>query len=200
MQAELATRAEHTKFYCYTRFDNCGLRMRLECRERFPRHRLQRKPPVIDPVMHHGTCLTHMTWCMWGSLTRDGGKRRSRHSRRMRNLQLCVSGKRPMVCPYSISFCQWRFDFDVVILWSDVEDRAENVVPRKDSRKNPNLEKSRLSITYFVKSLGMFSQSAVQHFQNIWQSKWVLWTKEIWGHLSLRWDECGRIYNISTVL
>ena len=34
---------------------NCGLRMRRECRERFPRHRLQRKPLVNDPGMHHGT-------------------------------------------------------------------------------------------------------------------------------------------------
>ena len=37
---------------------NCGLRMRLGCRERFPRHRLQRKPLVSDLGMHHGT------WCM----------------------------------------------------------------------------------------------------------------------------------------
>ena len=53
---------------------NCGLRMRQECRERFPRHRLQRKPRVSDPDMHHGTCLTHVPWCMSGSLTRDGGE------------------------------------------------------------------------------------------------------------------------------
>ena len=33
------------------------LRMHRECRERFPRHRLQRKPLVSDPGMHHGT------WC-----------------------------------------------------------------------------------------------------------------------------------------
>ena len=32
---------------------NCGLHMRRECRERFPRHRPQRKP-VSDPGMHHG--------------------------------------------------------------------------------------------------------------------------------------------------
>ena len=51
---------------------NCGLRMRRECRERFHRHRLQRKPLVSDPDMHHGTCATHVPWCMSGSLTRDG--------------------------------------------------------------------------------------------------------------------------------
>ena len=41
-----------------------------ECRERFPRRRLQRKPLVSDPDMHHGTCVT--PWCMSGSLTRGG--------------------------------------------------------------------------------------------------------------------------------
>ena len=51
---------------------NCGLCMRRECRERFPRHRLQRKPLVSDPDMHHGTCATHVPWCMSGSLTRGG--------------------------------------------------------------------------------------------------------------------------------
>ena len=34
------------------------LRMRQECRKRFPRHRLQRKPLVSDPGIHHGTCFT----------------------------------------------------------------------------------------------------------------------------------------------
>ena len=27
-------------------------------------------PRVNDPDMHHGTCLTHVPWCMPGSLTR----------------------------------------------------------------------------------------------------------------------------------
>ena len=43
-----------------------------------------------------GTCVTHVPWCMSGSLTRGGGEKCSRHSWRMRNLQFCVSGKRPM--------------------------------------------------------------------------------------------------------
>ena len=47
-------------------------------------------PRVSDPDMHHGTCATHVPWCMPGSLTsaliwsRWRGKR-SRHSRRMRS-------------------------------------------------------------------------------------------------------------------
>ena len=53
---------------------NCGLSMRRECRERFSRHRFQRKPLVSDPSMHRGTCVTHVPWRMLGLLTRGGGE------------------------------------------------------------------------------------------------------------------------------
>ena len=33
--------------------ENCGLRMRRGWRERFPRHRLKKKPLIRDPGMHH---------------------------------------------------------------------------------------------------------------------------------------------------
>ena len=36
----------------------------------FSRHRLQRKPLFSD----HGTCVTHVPWCISGSLTRSGGE------------------------------------------------------------------------------------------------------------------------------
>ena len=52
---------------------NCGLCTRRECRECYPRHRQQRKPLLSDPGMHHGTCVTHVLWCMSGSLTRGSG-------------------------------------------------------------------------------------------------------------------------------
>ena len=55
---------------------HCGFRMRRECRERFSRHRLQRKPLGSDPGMHHGTCVTHVRWYMLG------WRKRSRHSLR----------------------------------------------------------------------------------------------------------------------
>ena len=38
----------------------------------FPRQRLQRKPLVSDPGMHHGTYVTHVQWCMSGSLNSGG--------------------------------------------------------------------------------------------------------------------------------
>ena len=40
----------------------------------FPRRRFQRKPLVSDPGMHHGTCVTHLPWCMSGSLTCGDGE------------------------------------------------------------------------------------------------------------------------------
>ena len=36
--------------------------------------RFRRKPLVSDPGMHHGTCVTHVPWCMSGSLTCGGGE------------------------------------------------------------------------------------------------------------------------------
>ena len=64
--------------------------MHRECREPHPRH--------------HGlailTCVTHVPWCMSGSLTSGfhGGRweKRSRNSRHMRKPQFHVSGKKPM--------------------------------------------------------------------------------------------------------
>ena len=66
-------------------------------------------PQVSDPDMHHGTCVTHVPWCMPGSLTtsflwnRWRGKC-SRHSRRMRNPQFYVSGKRPMMTLFTDAY------------------------------------------------------------------------------------------------
>ena len=40
----------------------------------FPRRRFQSKPIVSDPGMHHGTCVTHVPWCMSGSLTCGDGE------------------------------------------------------------------------------------------------------------------------------
>ena len=39
-----------------------------------PRRRFQRKLLVSDPGMHHGTCVTHVPWCMSGSLTCGDGE------------------------------------------------------------------------------------------------------------------------------
>ena len=76
-------------------------------------------PRVSDHDMHHGTCVTHVPWCMPESLTSDfrcsrwRGKR-SRHSRRMRNQQFYVSGKRPMTNEIEDCPCPGTF----LSLWS----------------------------------------------------------------------------------
>ena len=78
------------------RYVKLRVRMRRECRERFPRHRRWAIP----------TCITARASRTCRDACRDrqlsvsfeigGGEKRSRHSRRMRNLQFYVSGKRPM--------------------------------------------------------------------------------------------------------
>ena len=40
----------------------------------YPATRFQRKSLFSDPDMHHGTCVTHVPWCMSGSLTHGGGE------------------------------------------------------------------------------------------------------------------------------
>ena len=72
-----------------------------------------------DPDMSHGTCVTHVPWCMtWlltsGFLWSRRWEKRSRHSQRMRNLQFFVSGKRLisdiwLTC--LCNCCDWLFYF-----------------------------------------------------------------------------------------
>ena len=70
--------------------------VKLECRERFLRN-----PVVSDLDMHRHMCVTHVPWCMPGSLPSVfllswWREKRFRHHLRMRNPQLYVSGKRPI--------------------------------------------------------------------------------------------------------
>ena len=62
----------------------------------FPCHRLQRKPLVSDSGIHHGTCGDARAMMHVGIVKSRWRGKRSRHSRRMRNPQFCVSGKRPI--------------------------------------------------------------------------------------------------------
>ena len=60
-----------------------------------PRRRFQRKPLVSNPGIHHGTCVTHVPWCMSGSLTCGDGETFPAFPAHA-HPQFCVSGKRPM--------------------------------------------------------------------------------------------------------
>ena len=46
--------------------------------------------------MHHCMCVTHVPWCMSGWLTCCGGKKRSRHSRRMRTRNFTYLARGPL--------------------------------------------------------------------------------------------------------
>ena len=52
------------------------------------------QPPVSDLDMHHGTCVTDVSWCMSGSLTRSGGQMFPAFPAHA-HPQFYVSGKRP---------------------------------------------------------------------------------------------------------
>ena len=105
-------RNHKTRHMCLLPFmKNWGLRVRWECRERFLHHRGLAIPTC--------TCVTHVPWCMPGSLTicllwSRGLRKRSQHSPCMHKPEFYVSGKRPMapsscivfkiVISYSIDF------------------------------------------------------------------------------------------------
>ena len=83
--------------------------------------------------MHHGTCVTHVPWCMPGSLSSSfllswrGGKC-SRLSRRMHNPKFYVSGKRPMPL-YQLYFndllCEMKRSEYYVLLY-DIDVKCPN--------------------------------------------------------------------------
>ena len=71
-------------------------------------------PRTSDPDMHQGTCVTHVPWCMPGSLIIDflWSRWRGKHSQRsrhMRNPQFYVSGKRPIVWSKWVQVWLWRY-------------------------------------------------------------------------------------------
>ena len=50
-----------------------------------------KRPLISNPSMHYGTCVSHVPWCMSGSLNRGGGET-SRHSHKtLDGLANCLS-------------------------------------------------------------------------------------------------------------
>ena len=103
----------------------CRLRMRRECRERFIRHRLQRKPLVSDPGWHH------VPWCMSGSLNHTGGENVPGipGTCTTLNFTYLVRGPWDAVRQYYVN---WRVDgmfpYKKLVLW-----RVHIVMPRNTS-------------------------------------------------------------------
>ena len=89
---------------------NRELRMHRECRELFPRHR-----GLTIPACATARAVTHVPWCLPGSLThgflwRRWWGKRSRYSRRMHNPQFYVAGKRPIAFTQTDLFYWTRWD------------------------------------------------------------------------------------------
>ena len=77
-----------------------------------------------DPNMHHSTCVTHVRWCMLGSLTNGfiwnwWWEKCSWHSQRIHNPQFHVSGKRPKM-RYELSAVNSKPDWcsNIVIVFN----------------------------------------------------------------------------------
>ena len=75
-------------------------------------------PRVSHSDIHHGACVTHVPWCMLGSLTSGflwsrWRRIHSRHSQRMRNPQFYASGKRPIAVTLKI----WCEPLSSVVNW-----------------------------------------------------------------------------------
>ena len=90
---------------CFThgplaRYVKLRVRMRRECRERFLRHRRWAIPTCITARASHTCRDACRDRQLSVSFEIGGGGKRSRHSRRMRNLQIYVSGKRPITSPH----------------------------------------------------------------------------------------------------
>ena len=85
-------------------------------------------PRVSDPDTHYCTCVTHVSWCMLGSLTSGvlwsrWRRKRSRHSRRMRKCNITYLVRGPwglylLSTPLDSSANQCRFSCaaDILIL------------------------------------------------------------------------------------
>ena len=102
-------------------------------------------PRVSDPNMHHGTCVTHVPWCIPGLLTSGflwswWLRKSSRQPQHMRNPQFYVSGKRPISkCthrngplikpPGLCKFCATSVCLYVNILWDlDVYEKLKSML------------------------------------------------------------------------
>ena len=77
-------------------------------------------PRASDPDMHRGTCVTHVPWCMPGSLTSPflwswWRWKRSRHSQCMRNVEFFVSGKKPITLGMTLDGFVMRGEY--LVFW-----------------------------------------------------------------------------------
>ena len=65
-----STSPHHLSRFTTTTWASCQIRKIAGCACPGMPGMFSPPPWVIDPDMHHGTCVTHVPWCMSGSITR----------------------------------------------------------------------------------------------------------------------------------
>ena len=148
-------------------------------------------PRIRDPDMHHGTCVTHVPWCMPGSLPSGflWSRSRRKRSRRMHNLQFCVSGKR------SIKKCTRIYSLP----------RRRHIGPWRDElRDGYELQQLIWHVTCGVRIDGSPVKAKARH-ASIWWSphKSVLgvgWILNSFYKIQLTWNNEIKIIHLMTIL
>ena len=108
-------------------------------------------PRVSNPDMHQGTCLTHVPWCVPGSLTSGflWSRRRSKHSRHSRHV------RNPQICPLCTNlnlysnevcrvWCEWETErtMDITVI--------SDIAHMRDSWNPSNLVSVRYRIIVYI--------------------------------------------------
>ena len=103
-------------------------------------------PQFSNPDIHHGTCITHMPWCMLGSQTRGVPWSRccgkcSQHFPRMHNPQFYVTGKRPMYM-FAVLYYSWHIHFRCFFIKRNPYHTMRIIKTKKDKNAPKKSDKS----------------------------------------------------------
>ena len=153
--------------------------MPRKCRERFTRHRRQRKMLVSDAGMHHGTCVTHVPWRMWGSLIRGDGENVPGIpcACATRNFTYLVRGP----CHNDFEMCVHTTDtyhMNRLVWWSHRRERGI-------SRENIYIY---IGISFVIHW---------RHTLQLQQRLWLSWMMTLWNYIQAMLCTCRRSFGFS---
>ena len=155
-------------------------------------NRLQMKPLINDPDMHHGTCVRHVPWCMSGSLTRGGGENvpgipgacATRNSRYLARGPWCQTSSQDQLSDgvyfhmvhIEIIMCKWA---RVLIIWHDTDmhlttPMAYHSLKWEDVSRNQLRirEKLRMSCQVLCQTYVVFRHGHIWGLENV---IWIFW-------------------------
>ena len=148
-------------------------------------------PRISDPNMHHDMYVSHVPWCIpWlqtsGFLWSQWRRKRSRHSRCMRNPTFYISGKRP-ICKnlqiyaiHEISNCKYMFQYKVSRTHQPLADLA--VIGGDIERSVQFLSLHNAEV--------ISGKSWIQHWQDVAYSGGSVWiTNKTLANLTVAWHD-----------